>query len=672
MQKLRAILNAALTRKALCVRLSPQNQPKYVFADQVVESDPQTMLSVEELDQIFTMIMPGQSFGDKTLLTGSLNVGAQGVLKLRAFSNPLRIDIFTPAGLSLFDQMVTPMEDSKPASPQVAPLPFAAASVPPPPAPINSAPPAPPLAASVPPPPAIQMQPSATIPAEVPAQAAAEVSSAPAPTPAVPLFGSGKTQPLPVSEPKAETPKVETPKSEVSNDSKSASASAAPDLGGMFRKAPPTGKKAETQPAKAKPIASEEIPSLKTVSPAPPVQPAPSSVVASPVASAASETRVEEINFGSKDASEGSVSQGQNPIDGLLREMVKMKASDMHLTVGQPVIYRVHGDIARVSQDPISPDMMRQLLLPTMPKRNHDEFSRSQDTDYAYELANIGRFRVNVFRDRNGVGAVMRHIPSQILTAEQLGLAPAITKLCTLNKGLVLVTGPTGSGKSTTLAAMLDLINKTRKEHILTIEDPIEFVHPQQLCLVNQREVHKHTGSFGRALKAALREDPDIVLIGEMRDLETIAIAIETAETGHLVFGTLHTTTAMSTVDRIIDQFPADRQSQIRVMLASSLRGVVAQTLLKKKSGGRVAAHEILIANDAVSAMIREGKVQHLANHMLTQKQDGNQLLNDSLLKLVQDGLVDVQDAFFKAVDKNGFLTMAKQRGINVNLNSAA
>jgi twitching motility protein PilT len=344
----------------------------------------------------------------------------------------------------------------------------------------------------------------------------------------------------------------------------------------------------------------------------------------------------------------------------------------MHLTVGQPVIYRIHGDIARVSQDPITPDMMRQFIFPTMPKRNQDEFSKIQDTDYAYELQNVGRFRVNIFRDRNGVGAVMRHIPSQILTAEQLGLAPAITKLCTLNKGLVLVTGPTGSGKSTTLAAMLDLINRTRKEHILTIEDPIEFVHAQQQCLVNQREVHKHTGSFARALKAALREDPDIVLIGEMRDLETIAIAIETAETGHLVFGTLHTTTAMSTVDRIIDQFPADRQAQIRVMLSSSLRGVVAQTLLKKKSGGRVAAHEILIANDAVAAMIREGKVQHLANHMLTQKQDGNQLLNDSLLKLVQDGLVDVNDAYFKAVDKNSFLAMAKQRGINVNLNSAA
>jgi twitching motility protein PilT len=252
------------------------------------------------------------------------------------------------------------------------------------------------------------------------------------------------------------------------------------------------------------------------------------------------------------------------------------------------------------------------------------------------------------------------------LTAEQLKLPSAITKLCTLNKGLVLVTGPTGSGKSTTLAAMLDLINKTRKEHILTIEDPIEFVHPQQECLVNQREVHKHTGSFGRALKAALREDPDVVLIGEMRDLETIAIAIETAETGHLVFGTLHTTTAMSTVDRIIDQFPADRQAQIRTMLASSLRGVVTQTLLKKKGGGRVAAHEILISNDAVSAMIREGKIQHLANHMMTQKQEGNQLLNDALLKLVQDGIVDPEEAFFKSVDKNAFLASAKQRGINI------
>jgi twitching motility protein PilT len=378
-----------------------------------------------------------------------------------------------------------------------------------------------------------------------------------------------------------------------------------------------------------------------------------------------------EINFGNTEASEGSLSHGNNAIDTLLKEMVQLKASDMHLTTGQPVIFRVHGDINRMSEDKISSDMMEKFLLPTLPPRNQAEFFKANDTDYAYELVGVGRFRVNIFRDRNGVGAVMRHIPSQILTAEQLNLPSAITKLCTLNKGLVLVTGPTGSGKSTTLAAMLDLINKTRKEHILTIEDPIEFVHPQQKCLVNQREVHKHTGSFGRALKAALREDPDIVLIGEMRDLETIAIAIETAETGHLVFGTLHTTTAMSTVDRIIDQFPADRQSQIRTMLASSLRGVVTQTLLKKKGGGRVAAHEILISNDAVAAMIREGKIQHLANHMMTQKQEGNQLLNDAVLKLVQDGLVDPQEAYFKSVDKNSFLASAKQRGIAIKLSEA-
>jgi twitching motility protein PilT len=237
---------------------------------------------------------------------------------------------------------------------------------------------------------------------------------------------------------------------------------------------------------------------------------------------------------------------------------------------------------------------------------------------------------------------------------------------CKLNKGLVLVTGPTGSGKSTTLAAMLDWINKNRKEHILTIEDPIEFVHEQHKCLVNQREVHKHTGSFGRALKAALREDPDVILIGEMRDLETIAIAIETAETGHLVFGTLHTTTAVSTVDRIIDQFPSDRQAQIRTMLASSLRGVVTQTLLKKVGGGRVAAHEILVMNDAVSSMVREGKNHMVTNHMMTQKADGNLLLNDCLFKLIGDGLIDPQEALFKAVDKNDFILTANRKNVKL------
>lgn len=372
------------------------------------------------------------------------------------------------------------------------------------------------------------------------------------------------------------------------------------------------------------------------------------------------------VSFDATEDVDASVSDGQNSIDSMLMKMVELKASDMHLTVNQPVILRIDGDIKRVNGDVITPRKMEGLLLPTLPKRNQVEFAKSNDTDYAYELRGVGRFRVNIFRDRSGVGAVLRHIPSKILSAQNLNLPPAIMNLCKLNKGLVLVTGPTGSGKSTTLAAMIDWINRNRREHILTIEDPIEFVHTQESCLINQREVHRHTTSFSRALKAALREDPDVILIGEMRDLETIAIALETAETGHLVFGTLHTTTAVSTVDRIIDQFPADRQAQIRTMLASSLKGVVAQTLLKKKGGGRVAAHEILILNDAVASMIREGKNHMIANHMLTQKQDGNILLNDALFKLIADGVIDPQDALFKAVDKNDFLLAAARRNIKL------
>jgi twitching motility protein PilT len=372
------------------------------------------------------------------------------------------------------------------------------------------------------------------------------------------------------------------------------------------------------------------------------------------------------IDFGGEAESSGAVSSGKNPIDRLLKKMIELKASDMHLTIGQPVIYRINGDIERQDGDILTAETMEALISPTLQSRNREEFAKINDTDYAYEYLNVGRFRINIFRDRNGVGGVLRHIPSNILSAETLNLPPAIMNFCKLNKGLVLVTGPTGSGKSTTLAAMLDWINKNRHEHILTIEDPIEFVHQQKKCLVNQREVHKHTGSFARALKAALREDPDIILIGEMRDLETIAIAIETAETGHLVFGTLHTTTAMSTVDRIIDQFPADRQAQIRTMLASSLRGVVTQTLLKKKSGGRIAAHEILVSNDAVSAMVREGKIYMIANHMMTQKQEGNQLLNDALFKLIADGHVDPQEALFKAVDKNDFILAAARKNVKL------
>jgi twitching motility protein PilT len=360
----------------------------------------------------------------------------------------------------------------------------------------------------------------------------------------------------------------------------------------------------------------------------------------------------------------GASSSGQNAVDSILKEMIARRASDVHLVLGQPVIFRVDGSITRVGDRPIDGQMMEQFLTPILPDRNRAEVKEISDTDFAYQIDGVGRFRVNVFRNNRGIGIVMRHIPATILTAEQLKLPPVILNFCKLNKGLVLVTGPTGSGKSTTLAAMLDTINKTRSDHLLTIEDPIEFVHTQQKCLVNQREVGRHTKSFSRALKAALREDPDIILIGEMRDLETIHIAIETAETGHLVFGTLHTTTAVSTIDRIIDQFPSDQQGQIRMMLASSLRGVVAQTLLKKKGGGRVAAHEILVMNDAVANMIREEKGHMISNHMQTQKADGNMLLNESLAGLVAAGTVDVEEAWLKSVDKKTFVEILKRRGV--------
>src|SRR4029434_5501578 len=280
------------------------------------------------------------------------------------------------------------------------------------------------------------------------------------------------------------------------------------------------------------------------------------------------------------------------------------------------------------------------MLEPIIPERNREEFDRRHDTDFAYEIAGLGRFRSNIFMDRKGPGAVFRVIPSKILTAEDLGLSPHILELCQLNKGLVLVTGPTGSGKSTTLCALIDYINRNRTDHIITIEDPIEFVHENKKCLINQREVHNHTDSFKDALRAALREDPDFVLVGEMRDLETVAIAIETAETGHLVFGTLHTNTAPSTVDRMIDQFPPDRQAQIRTMLSESLNGVITQVLCKKKGGGRVAAYEVLILTPAIRNLIREGKTFQIQSLMQTGKGAGMVCLNDSLLDLVQRGLI--------------------------------
>ncbi|SMF32436.1 type IV pilus twitching motility protein PilT [Pseudobacteriovorax antillogorgiicola] len=372
------------------------------------------------------------------------------------------------------------------------------------------------------------------------------------------------------------------------------------------------------------------------------------------------------IHFGATLPDEMIDPNQRNPIDEILRVMVSQNASDMHLTQNEPICFRVDGEILRINQDPIDTATMESLLLPIMPPKNRREFAAISDTDFAYAVPGLARFRVNIFRDLQGVGAVLRQIPDTVLTADQLGLPESIRKLCYLSKGLVVVTGPTGSGKSTTLAAMIDLINETRKEHILTIEDPVEFVHKQKQCLVNQREVHKHTESFSRALRAALREDPDIILIGEMRDLETVAIAIETAETGHLVFGTLHTNTAISTVDRLVDQFPADQQEQIRVMLAESLKGVVAQTLVKKIGGGRCAAQEILIVDRAVSSLIREGNTHMMQNHMQTQKSKGNILLNEALLKLVLEGKVSAQDAWMKAVDKDAFANLAQSKGVSL------
>lgn len=352
-------------------------------------------------------------------------------------------------------------------------------------------------------------------------------------------------------------------------------------------------------------------------------------------------------------------------IDTLFQRMVQTGASDLHMSSTLRPMFRLHGDMLPVEGCPeITPEQMRQILFEITPERNKQQFDEEWDTDFAYELPEIARFRANLFMDRRGPGGVFRVIPSKILTAEDLGLPKAITDLCYLTKGLVLVTGPTGSGKSTTLAAMIDHINANRTDHIITIEDPIEFVHTEKKCLINQREVHRHTGSFKRALRAALREDPDIVLVGEMRDLETIEIALETAETGHLVFGTLHTTTAPSTVDRIIDQFPAERQAQIRTMLASSLKGVVAQTLCKKQPKGRVAALEILIANNAVSANIREGKVHQIPSAMQMGGKLGMRLLNDSLIEHVRNGLVEPLEAYMKAVNKDDMLAKFKQAGI--------
>jgi twitching motility protein PilT len=347
----------------------------------------------------------------------------------------------------------------------------------------------------------------------------------------------------------------------------------------------------------------------------------------------------------------------------LLKALVRAGASDLHLRVGEPPVFRADGVIQRQATPPLSSDQLELMLLAVMPERNREAWKATGDSDFAYEVVGLARFRVNAGRDRRGPLAVFRVIPAQVVTVDQLGLAKELQQLCYLSKGLVLVTGPTGSGKSTTLCALIDLINRTRSDHIITIEDPIEFVHENKQCIITQRQVGVHTESFRTALRAALREDPDIVLVGEMRDLETIAVAIETAETGHLVFGTLHTTTAASTVDRIIDQFPADRQSQIRVMLSESLKGVIAQTLCQKIGGGRVAAREILLATPAISNLIREGKTFQIPSIIQTSKQLGMMTLNDALLELVEKKQITADEAYLKSVEKTGLQASLKAKG---------
>ncbi|HUF12284.1 MAG TPA: type IV pilus twitching motility protein PilT [Longimicrobiales bacterium] len=348
-------------------------------------------------------------------------------------------------------------------------------------------------------------------------------------------------------------------------------------------------------------------------------------------------------------------------IDQFLRLMQQQKASDLHLTVGSVPVMRVHGQLTRVKFRELTQSDLKTLMYEIMSDEKKRVFEDTHDVDFAYEIAGLARFRVNLFMQRKGMGAALRTIPETILTADQLGLPEVVRKLCQLNKGLVLVTGPAGSGKSTTLAAMIDLINETRAEHILTIEDPVEFTHANKKGLVNQREVGGNTRSFATALRAALREDPDVLLVGEMRDPETIALGLTAAETGHLVFGSLHTSSAPKTIDRIINRFPASEQEQIRAMLGETLRGVIAQQLPRKADGGgRVAAFEILIVTPAISNLIREGKTHQIAGMMQTGRKDGMVTMDQSLLTLLGSGTITPEDAYAKGQDKSAFLEYLK------------
>jgi twitching motility protein PilT len=362
-----------------------------------------------------------------------------------------------------------------------------------------------------------------------------------------------------------------------------------------------------------------------------------------------------------------AIAVAEEHIQQLLQRLVETGSSDLHLRAGRLPTYRTTGALWPCEDfEPLTADEIERILLAIMPERNKEEFAETNDSDFAYEVSGMARFRVNALWDRRGPAAVFRIIRSDIPTVDELGLDAGVQQLCRLTKGLVLITGPTGCGKSTTLAAMTDLINRTRAEHVLTIEDPIEFVHEEKKALITQRQVGNHTPSFKRALRAALREDPDIILIGEMRDLETIEIAMETAETGHLVFGTLHTTTAATTIDRIIDQFPADRQDQIRVMLSESLKAVIAQVLLRTLDGKRTAAREILYINTAMGNIIRQGKTFQIPTLMQTSKRQGMITLNDALIQLVDKKVVSPEEAYLKSADQKGFQLLLTERKIKL------
>ncbi len=348
-------------------------------------------------------------------------------------------------------------------------------------------------------------------------------------------------------------------------------------------------------------------------------------------------------------------------IDAFFKLMNEQGASDLHLASGQPPALRVRGEIERVKFKVLDSDDLRGMLYEIAPEQKIKTFEESGDIDFGYEIPGLARYRANFFMQKNGVAAVFREIPSTIMTSDQLGLPEVVSKLATLPRGLILVTGPTGSGKSTTLAAVIDVANRSRKDHIITVEDPIEFVHQSQGCIVNHREIGIHTNSFATALRGALREDPDIIMVGEMRDLETISLAVEAASTGHLVFSTLHTSSAYKTVDRVIEVFPSSEQPLIRSTLSDGLRAVIAQVLFKRiDRKGRVVALEILIANPAVRNLIREGKTHQIPSMIQTGKKYGMILLDDSIMDLYTKGMVSAEEAYAKANDKGRFRPLLK------------